>query len=96
MQNLVLLGDSNKSFQIPIKTFDFDPISYFADLDSLVELYGILEIKKNIEYTQLVFDSDNSLMYFKDSNLKDTVHMNLKKIDDKWFTSNKKMNTDYY
>jgi hypothetical protein len=95
LQNLVLLGDSNKIFTIPENSFDFDPILYFADLDSLIGLYGILEIKKYNDITQLVFDSDNSLFYFQDSNLKDNMKMNLKRIDDKWYISNEKINTDY-
>jgi hypothetical protein len=93
--NIVLVGDSNKVFPIPNNTFHFDPISYFSNLDSLVRFYGIIAIKKHPAYTKLVFDSDKSLLYFPNVLRTDTIGMNLKKIDEKWYISNDKMNLDY-
>ncbi len=96
INNFMLIGDSNKVFRLPKSTFDFDPISYFADLDSLIDFYGIIEIKKYTDYIQLVFDTDKSLVYYPRRNLIDTLNKDFIKIDKSWYFTKKKMNLDYY
>ncbi len=93
--NFVLLGDSNKVFPIPNNTFQFDPILYFTELDSLVGLYGIIAINKYSDRIRLIFDTDKSLVYFSNIQKSDTAGMKLTKIDEKWYMSNDNMNIDY-
>jgi len=95
LNNLVLLDDSNRCFLIPKDLLDFDPILYFADLEELINRFGILEIRNKSNYYHIVFDSENSLYYFQDSILKDTLNISMERIDDKWYISYGKINTDY-
>jgi len=95
--NLVLSDDSSINFQIPVNSFDFDPVSYFNELDSLVTLFGILEIQKDEDYIKLVFNEDNSLYYFPSNSVKDKKLIeDMVKIDEQWYISNEKTNIDYY
>jgi len=95
--NLVLSDDSSINFQIPVNSFDFDPVSYFNELDSLVTLFGILEIQKDEDYIKLVFSEDNSLYYFPSNSVKDKKLIeNMLKIDEQWYISNEKTSIDYY
>lgn len=96
IQNLLLIGEDNKSFAISKSSFKIQPIEYFHNLDSLIELYGILEIKKYDDYIQLVFDSENSLIYFIDLDIIDNIDLSLKHINGMWYETNNKMHVDYY
>jgi len=88
--SFVLLGDSDNIFHIPKNTFHFDPIEYFSELDSLISKFGIIEIDKDSNYIKLVFNPNNSLLYFPNIQTDDTLNMKLIKIDQKWYISNEK------
>lgn len=95
--NYFLINDSNEVFKIPSNTFNFDPILYFSQLESLIQAFGILSIVSWKDEIKIIFDSKNSLIYFPNKpSVEDTLNMNYKMIDDFWYKDYNETNTDYW
>lgn len=93
----VLINDSNEVFKIPSNTFNFDPILYFSQLESLIQAFGILSIVSWKDEIKIIFDSKNSLIYFPNKpSVEDTLNMNYEMIDDFWYKDYNETNTDYW
>jgi len=94
--NYVLMNDSNDCYLIPDSIFEFDPIVYFSELESLINEMEILSIVSWKDEVQVIFGTNVGLVYFPNrATVEDTLNRDLRMIDDYWFENKGEVSIGY-
>lgn len=94
--NFFLINDSNDYYSIPNSVFSIDPIIYFSELESLISEMEILSIVLGKNEVRVIFGRNHGLVYFPSRpTVKDTLHRNLRMIDDYWFENKGEVSIGY-